>query len=202
MLPRRLIMATKTALLTPEENYFYWLCDTVGGAGKYEKMLRILFNKDYYWLIAHDDDRVLDGIRLREIFSKFFSYNSYLKLGQCKVLEVLVSLAISCEDDIMHVSELGDRTYVWFWIMIENLGLTDARFEDKNMGQKEAQDVVDRVDFMLERKYGNDGIGSLFPVEGFESKNAQISKVHYSRLDLWTQLNRFMTRRLEEVGYL
>lgn len=194
-------MTKKTALLTPEENYFYWLCDTVGGVGKHEKLLRILFNKDYYWLIAHDDDRVLDGIRLREIFSNFFDYNGYLKLGQCKVLEVLVSLAMSCEDDIMHVSELGDRTHIWFWMMIENLGLLDKRFEDEFIGGKETQDVIDRLDFMLERKYGNDGVGSLFPCKSGNFKNAPFSKVHYFDLDLWTQLNRYMTNLLEEEGY-
>lgn len=178
---------------TPETNYFEWLCINVGGVKNYSKLLKILFDTEYYWSVELDGDRAKDGLALRKMFTEFFGYNE-LKLGKCNVLEMLVALAMSCEDNIMHDNKLGDRTYVWFWLMLDNLGITGTRFTDKFMDNGAELIVRQKVKFMLDRRYKNDGVGSLFKCVNFVP--------NFAKLDIWKQLTNFMTEKLERDGIL
>ena len=74
-----------------------------------------------------DVNRAADGLNLRERLG-FQSGNP------CSIFEMMVALAVRCEEHIMTNDEIGDRTPLWFWGMIENLGLremTDDIFDER-----------------------------------------------------------------------
>ena len=104
------------------------------------------------------------------------------KQGPCSVLEMLIALAIGCENYIMYDPDEGDRTDIWFWGMIENLGL-DA-LDDWAFNYEEFNAIIRRF---LDRKYDKDGYGGPFFIENFERD--------MRKLELWYQLNYYLKSR-------
>lgn len=148
------------------DEYFEWLCELVdlrrfSKSVSYRKLLVHLHNIEFTWFVPHDDNRADDGIQLRRRFAldrDDMSLPRYI-LGPCSVLEMMVALAIRCEETIMDDAAMGDRTGQWFWGMVHNLGLspmTDAKFD---------RDFVDEaIARLLNREYEPDGRGGLFTV--------------------------------------
>ena len=84
---------------------------------------------------------------------------SYLDDRPCSVLEMLIALAMRCEEHIMDDPDIGNRTGQWFWSMITNLGLgsmTDAKFDRVKINHV--------ILIFLDRKYKPNGEGGLFTV--------------------------------------
>ena len=150
--------------------YFDWMCQLVCNRRytrglSYQKLLRFLHNVDFNYTIEMDGNREEDGIDLRYRFGYENSYenamiSSYLDNSPCSILEMMIALAIRCEEHIMDDPDIGNRTGQWFWGMIENLGLrkmTDARFDEDY-----ADEIIQRF---LDRRYKRNGEGGLFTVE-------------------------------------
>lgn len=148
-------------------HYFEWLCRSIYGNGfseeiSYRKLLMHLHSTQFYYSIPKDEDRAIAGVDLRWRFVcvNNFSVETLDELvGPCSVLEMMVALAIYCEEHIMDDPSYGDRTGQWFWGMITNLGLGamyDARFD-----RRYVDDVITRF---LDRKYEPDGKGGLFRI--------------------------------------
>ena len=150
------------------DDYFDWLYDLVcdgiySGRNSYRQLLMFLHNTEFTWTIEMDENRAYDGIDLRDRFSISQGYDySFVDRcisRPCSVLEMIIALAIRCEETIMDDPNVGDRTGQWFWGMITNLGLggmTDERFD---------RDYVERViDIFLNREYEPDGKGGLFTI--------------------------------------
>ena len=98
----------------------------------------------------------------------------------CSVLEMMVALAIRCEESIMDNPVYGDRTGQWFWNMIVSLGLgsmTDEMYD---------RDYVDNiVDRFLDRDYSPDGRGGLFTIRNceYDLRDVEITHQLYWYLD-------------------
>lgn len=150
--------------------YFDWLyflvCrDRYQRETSHEELLRHLHRIPFTYLIQRDQNRAGDGINLRYRFGiARYSEDSLDVImntldGPCSVLEMMIALAIRCEETIMDDPDVGDRTGQWFWGMIVNLGLggmTDIHFD---------QDFVDSVILrFLNREYEPDGRGGLFTI--------------------------------------
>lgn len=148
------------------DEYFEWLCETVDSERfakqvSYRKLLVHLHNIEFTWFVPNDDNRADDGIQLRRRFALHrddLRLQRYLK-GPCSVLEMMVALALRCEEWIMDDAQLGDRTGQWFWGMIHNLELSSMR--DSKFDRDYVDDVVARL---LNREYEPDGRGGLFTV--------------------------------------
>ena len=153
--------------------YFEWLCEIVREKDgldsiSFRKLLLYLHTVDFKWIIPKDQNRAEDGIVMRYRFatersndSNTIGFITNTIDGPCSVLEMMVAIAVHCEEDIMDDPTIGDRTGQWFWKMIINLGLgamTDDRFDIKKVEQ-----IVDRF---LNREYEPDGRGGLFRVRG------------------------------------
>lgn len=150
--------------------YFEWLSGIVCGERyseqtSYRKLLMELHNIEFVYLIARDRNRAEDGISLRyrfairHIIDESVDFVMDSLIGPCSVFEMMVALAIRCEETIMDDPEIGDRTGEWFWGMIANLGLgsmTDSRY-DKQL-------VHENISRFLNRDYEPDGRGGLFTV--------------------------------------
>ena len=165
------------------EKYFDWLYDLVcknrfPEENSYRKLLFYLHSTKFTYRLRSDGDRASDGINLRRRFAnqhEDFEYVRECLDGPCTVLEMMVALAIKCEETIMTDLEYGDRTGQWFWRMVVNLGLggmSDKLFDEF--------DVENYIQCFLKRKYGPDGCGGLFTIKN--------RKDDLRTVDIWTQM--------------
>lgn len=154
--------------LEANEEYFEWLYNLVckdkfSKHISYERLLRYLHDTEFIYSIPKDENRAEDGISLRYRFVTewVLDYDmlDYLD-GPCSVLEMMIALAIRCEENIMDNPKIGDRTSQWFWGMITNLGL--GSMMDDNFDEGFVDDTVTRF---LNRDYDPDGKGGLFTVK-------------------------------------
>ena len=152
------------------KEYFNWMCELVCderyfNRSPYQKLLSYLHDRDFVYSIELDGNRAEDGIDLRYRFAYEYDYDDSLIdncLGDkpCSVLEMMIALAIRCEEHIMDDPDIGDRTVQWFWNMIDNLGLDSM--SDSCFNRPCTEVIVDRF---LNREYDDDGKGGLFTVE-------------------------------------
>lgn len=150
--------------------YFEWLYNKMCGQRfsehiSYRKLLMYLHNVNFRYSIPRDANRAEDGKDLRWRFANeqifvdsFEAAVGYLN-GPCSVLEMMVALAIRCEENIMDNPNVGDRTGQWFWGMITNLGL--GSMTDYNFDKQRVEESVERF---LNREYEPNGKGGLFTV--------------------------------------
>lgn len=163
--------------------YFMWMCQHVRSSS-YGYLMGQLHNTDFQYTLPMDGNRESDGIDLRYRYGHDVGLDNatvarYLDDRPCSMLEMMVALAIRCEEHFMWDPDFGDRTGYWFWTMIESLGLssmTDDRYDE---------DYVDRVlERFFNREYGRDGRGGLFtvrnPIKDMRS------------LDIWYQMNEYL----------
>lgn len=154
-----------------ENEYFEWLYNLVcdkkfADPISYRKLLAQLHSTVFIYSIPKDSNRAEDGIDLRWKFGLSkgdMGLSDYID-GPCSVLEMIVALAIRCEEDIMDDPHIGDRTKQWFWKMITNLGLgsmTDDQFD--------RQYVSDCITTFLNREYEYDGRGGLFTIRNCDT---------------------------------
>lgn len=146
--------------------YFEWMVDLMCGERfhneiSYRKLLTHLHDTKFVYLIPKDRNRAEDGMNLRDRYAFLYDREDlpfYID-GPCSVLEMMVALAIRCEENIMDDPIIGDRTAQWFWGMVVNLGLgsmVDERYDE--------QYVTDCLTRFLNREYEPNGKGGLFTV--------------------------------------
>ena len=153
---------------TRRPSYFRWLLTWISNVDKYNvndytKLLEFLLHISFSWDDNYpmDANRAIDGANLRNMYMEEddlpFEDGYFDTLPSCSVLEVMIALADRIEMDYLRDPDMGDRTSVWFWLMLCNLGLddcTDARFNENR--------VSEVVTLFLNREYKCDGNGSLF----------------------------------------
>ena len=95
------------------------------------------------------------------------------------MLELMISVADRSEKQFMSDAELGDRTGMWLYEMLNSLGiadLTDGYFDEA---------VARRaIDVLLARSYCRNGRGGLFTVR---NRNVDMRKA-----EIWHQMNWFL----------
>ena len=177
------------------DHYYYWMYDMLCNGKEftnvsYDKLLRYLFETDFYAKIPMDENRAADGLDLRYRYDyeqnrKTKNISQYLNNKPCSILEMMVALSIRCEEQIMDNPDIGNRTGQWFWSMIQNLGLyslTDGHFDE---------DIVDEsIHRLLEREYGPDGTDGLFLL-----KHCAYDVRH---VEIWYQAMWYLDQIIEE----
>lgn len=164
--------------------YFHWIyslvCDERYASKTYWELLAYLHSVEFTWKLPMDENRADDGRDLRYRFGYVAGYSSRevarnLDVSPCSVLEMMVALAIRCEEAIMSDPEQGDRTGQWFWEMVVNLGL--GYMDDSRFDIDRASSVVGRL---LSRTYRKDGGGGLFRIEG--------ARDDMRKIEIWYQM--------------
>lgn len=169
-----------------KDEYFDWLYNLVcerrfSSKISYRKLLMCLHDIEFRYTIPRDQNRAEDGADLRYRFAlRLEPYEDVSEVldilgGPCSVLEMMVALAIRCEESIMDDPNYGDRTAQWFWNMIVNLGLgnmTDERFDRWTI-----EHIINRF---LDRDYEPDGIGGLFVIRDCDRD--------LRKVEIWAQL--------------
>ena len=166
--------------------YFDWLyslmtCNRYSKAISYKKLFTQLHSIEFRYSIRNDGNRAEDGVDLRYRFAitemRDVSEDIVLDVldGPCSVLEMMIALAIRCEEGFMDDSRFGDRTAQWFWRMISNLGLSGMR--DNNFDKGKVDYAITRF---LDHKYEPDGTGGLFIVRNCDRD--------LRKVEIWYQL--------------
>jgi hypothetical protein len=164
--------------------YFDFLCNIVGKAREYSLLLGDLHGMEFYSLIPNDDNRGEDGLQLRRQFLDEVGPTGAPSVpqGPCTVLEMMVGLSFRLEFETAQ-SRWEKTPSEWFWILIDNLGLTECT----NLCYKSVTlfcDVFEKVSQMLQRGYNFNGEGGLFPL-----KNA---KKDQRRVEIWYQMSAYI----------
>ena len=176
--------------------YFEWMYHLVVDERyfkqSYRKLFEMLNEVEFTYTIPMDGNRAEDGIDLRYRFGREHGYDdsmisTYLDIYPCSVLEMMVALAIRCEEHIMDDPDVGDRTGQWFWSMLVSLGLgseTDSRIDICY--------VSDRIRAFLNHEYAADGKGGLFTIENPDRD--------MSGIEIWCQMNYYLNEIIQEGG--
>lgn len=168
------------------EDYFGWLYGLTGESSTrstsktHMSLCRQMHMKPFRWYVRNDDNRNADAKDLRLEFLDEFRIRDeddrWLNLD-ASVLEVLIALSRRLAFESYSSAE------EWFWKMIENLGLqhySDAIYR-RETGEREVEEVLERL---LERTYGRDGTGGLFPLRRPHSDQR--------RVEIWYQKEAYL----------
>ena len=161
------------------DEYFEWLyklvCENRYSMPIYRRLLMHLHEVEFTFSIPRDRNRAEDGEELRYRFAIVHGYEVLTTVadlgGPCSILEMMVALAIRCEECIMDDSAYGNRMGQWFWGMITNMGLGPMT----NDMYDESQVNIILMRF-LEREYEPDGRGGLFRIRNcnFDLRGVEI----------------------------
>ena len=162
--------------------YFSWLKSCVEtnsiDISKYNHLLWYLFNREFTWIIPNDSNRAYDAMELRFQFENGMDC-SEIDGRPISVLEVLIRLAVDWEHEITYDFRKGDRSSMWFWIMIDNLGLLN--YPDNHFNEDKVEEIID---IWTTRKFSKTGDGSIFPVKNWGSDQRE--------LEIWMQLQNYI----------
>lgn len=168
-----------------EEEYFIWLCAQVDADGPDKGYMNLMhelyeyeFSEKTAKLVGNDENRIEDGLYLRTKFLNETEMHGYLN-GPCSVLEFLIALACRMEDVIGY----EDAPY-WFWVMMRNCGLNNFNDNHTIKFKWPKNEVIFRVDNILNRKYDRYGFISLFP-------NPESSR-DLRRTEIWYQMQTYL----------
>lgn len=170
--------------------YYVWLlknvCD-IEEISDYECLFKHLFNEEFRFLMDLDENCAIYGLELRELFLENSVVGRiYMENGQdfsnefCSILELLVSLAMHMESEIMSNDSYGDRTSLWFWDMIESLGL--KKYENERF---DAIEIDAKLDIFMDRRHSKTGKGGLFTIKN--------SKIDMRNVDIWAQAMKYLS---------
>ena len=178
--------------MTPDEkivkSYFDWMCDLIctrQQQKEYSELLYFLSSVEFTYVIFMDKNRYQDGLSLRYRFATHYGIDldemHRVVDEPCSVLEMMIALAVRCEENLMTSTEYDNRTGTWFWNMVDSLGLTDMTDEFFDIDKCEI--VISRF---LERDYDRTGVGGLFTVKGREQDMREV--------EIWMQMNWYISQ--------
>lgn len=150
------------------DGYFLWLCSLVNAdMTRYSELLWILQDTDFVWVLELDESRAVDGLDLRREYVELSGEDwvTFWERG-CTVLEMLIAFARRIEG-IMGDVNTGDRTRVWFWEMLRNLGLkpySNIRMEYEDSRENDILEISMILSRWMNREFDCDGVGSVFPL--------------------------------------
>lgn len=167
---------------TLDDRYLTWLYSQVGDvkvrntSETYWNLFRQMQETEFVWFVPNDDNRVEDGRALRYEWVMEVNVLPDRKWWEsgCSFLEMLIGLS-------RRLAFEGDgHPHVWFWHLIENLGLqscTDHEPYDYN-------EVDERLNAVTWRTYDRFGRGGLFPLRRARKDQRNV--------ELWYQMSAYL----------
>lgn len=169
-----------------EEQYYEWILCTINDTHKnrrYSKLLKTLFNIPFYYTIPLDHNRESDGISLRYEYCEYANLDYRVVAAQidykpCSMLEMMTALALRGHRYFM--PEFKNYISIWFWDMINNLGL--RCYDDQNYNHAEVCKIINNF---MNRRYEPNGFGGLFKINGF--------KKDLRSMEIWAQFTNYIS---------
>lgn len=168
---------------TAAKLYFHWLWSqiTLPEEHGYWDLLGELHMRPFAWSVPNDDNRVADGVALRQEFLTEFGGRAFDEEPTASVLEVLIALS-------RHLAFQADGTSGgWAWTLIQNLelhNLPDPLYE------KHIEMITEILDNLIWRQYAPDGQGGFFPL-GFPQQDQ-------TKVEIWYQMAAYLEERHPE----
>jgi hypothetical protein len=158
-----------------EQDYFEWLVSQIDIRGNrtYFGMLERLHNTEFVWTVPNDDNRVQDGLDLRDEFLE--GKKGGLENRGASVLEVLIGLSRRV------AFTAGGEPPGWAWQLLKNLRLNKC--SDPFTTQK-ANRVEEILEALIWRTYQINGEGGFFPLEW--------AKDDQTKVEIWYQMNAYV----------
>lgn len=172
------------------ESYRSWMMEKMRAATHYAILFDILHDTQFEWFVEWDAHRASDGRNLRVRYEEEmgYEYPDFLYEQPCSFLEMVIAMAFTIEDRIMYDPDEGDRTYLWFWEMMHNIGLDICTDEWLARNGKDGLDYVNhQTEIVIKRRYDDNGYGSLFPCKD--------DSVDMRKEELWVQANAYFLDR-------
>lgn len=163
------------------EDYLRWLepqiRDEQNSDKTYWDLLSIMFEKEFVWLVANDDNRIQDGLDLRPEFchANHIRVDALRNLGPCSFLEVLIGLSRRLS------FAAGGGAPGWAWQLLCNLKLD--RMPDP-ITRRRIRQVDEILDTVIWRTYDPSGQGGFFPLAWSEEDQ--------TRIELWYQMAEYI----------
>lgn len=180
---------TKEDLINDYVNWMYDLVctDTYSPGLSYHKLFGYLYNTPFDYSMPMDGNRSEDGVDLRYRYGRMNNIPdcvtaSYLDDRPCSLLEMMIALAIRCEEHIMEDPDIGDRVGQWFWDMVVSL---DINMPDSRFDYAKADEIMD---IFFTRTYAKNGKGGLFTISD-PSKDMR-------KTDIWYQMCFYLNEML------
>ena len=158
-------------------DYFLWLIAQIGvperNQNTYNDLFMRLYETEFVWIIPRDDNRLQDGVELRNEFlngRRGEIYNMPVSL-----LEVLIALSRR----VAWTTE--ESSNYWAWKLLKNLRLTKS--SDPLVGAK-ADRVEDILESLIWRTYERDGQGGFFPLKYPQDDQ--------TKREIWDQMNAYV----------
>ena len=138
---------------------------------EYDKLFDTLFDTPFKIIHPYDENRAMDGIECRWIFSSQYGVEDIPELEgvPCSVLEMLISLAFK----MFNITDNPEDDFspgFWFWEMIDNLGLIDQS------NGKFSKSKVSKILYIFNnRLYDADGRGgNIFILYEYDIRKKEI----------------------------
>ena len=175
--------------------YFDWLYNYTEieqfSAYSYKSLMDILNCKKFVSLVPHDENRIADGIALREEFvsdtgmnfsdfDESDGFDDLLGNDSCSVLEMIIALAKRMDFEVYDPNE--PQVHIGFFVerMISNLGL-DVYDDDSGT---DYEDIDEILTTFINRTYDYDGYGGLFPLRDPDEDQRKV--------EIWAQMMQYM----------
>lgn len=173
-----------------ERAYLQWLSDQVGSLNgnprsSHVEFLHQLFTKEFFWIVANDDNRVDDAIALRYEFVDNYWHgrvpHGWFEMG-VSFLEVMIGIArrLAWQTD----GEPSEQ----FWILTQEIGAhpcTDANYRRSPTQMRNRVDAI--MNRIIWRTYHPNGKGGFFPLD-----HAHQDQRH---VEIWYQMNAYLRER-------
>lgn len=161
-----------------EESYFNWLCAKVISVHVpiYWELMRILYSTEFVWVVPMDENRMEDGLELREDFLRItrLENDSEWFNDPCSVFEVFVAFATRADFQ----TDLSAKD--WFWIFMTNLNLDEYR----QVSREDVHVINDILETFIWRTYDYSGHGGIFPMRW--------PKHDQRKIELWYQFFEYL----------
>lgn len=172
-----------------EQLYFRWLIQMVCSPYEIETYSMVLMNlhdTEFISEMEMDDNLIDNCYSMRDRFLDDNRLIADLDLP-ISILEIMVYISVEIEDTIMDNDAYGDRTGLWFWEMMDSLGLKNIN----NIKYDESV-VNDILEKFIYHKYNKSGKGGLFTVCK--------SRYNATTESIWNQAMIFLTDYAKKNG--
>lgn len=176
-------------------NYLEWMCRLVSDqtfkSDNYTRLMNHLNRFPFIFRMSMDGNRAADGVDLRGRFEDNTGLIAdpvlvaFFGSCSCSVMEMITALALRCEETIMSDDLEGDRTGLWFWNMIQSLGLYSM--DDRSFDECYVNDILSK---WMNREFQPNGEGGLFTVINC---NCDLRTV-----EIWEQMNWYLETLMYE----
>jgi hypothetical protein len=178
-------MIDLTTMNRLSHEYYDWLVTQIDirGARTFNELFGRMHELEFVWFVPNDDNRVQDGLDLRNEFLNKHGHASRRETRDfseamnkgATVLEVLVALSRRV------AFTAGGHPKQWAWKLIENLDL-DKSSDPLTRHKHEKVDEI--LDSLIWRTYHRDGQGGFFPLNWADQDQTKV--------EIWYQMNKYV----------